>query len=402
MNVSRTTIQIYRRKQPFAGMDGMRAAVSLHGHSECSREKLDFLPAIARRIPIVAPLFERGVARYESLHGRPLDFSQAYWRPPLTPAEVIASERDQIERRLGLQALVSLTDHDTMAGPRAFRSAGHCDVPLSVEWSVPFEGSVVHLGVHAVPPDRVDEIERELAAYTAGVRGALDDLLDWLGERPETFVVLNHPYWDLAGLGARRHDSTLLRFLRVHGHRIHALELNGYRAWAENRRVLPLAEGFALPVVGGGDRHGFCPNTIVNLTRATCLAEFARELREGRPTDCVVFPEYEEPYTARVLRTAAGVLRDIPGHPGGRSRWSSRVFMCVDGEERSLESVWTGVSWWLHACIVATRMLGSAPARHLFALFGADGLDRLDADCRAEGTLRAAPRLETPPSAAVV
>ncbi len=282
-------------------MSGMRAAVSLHSHSDRSREKLVFVPAIARRLPLVAPRFERGLAAYEHRHGRPLDFSRTYWRPPLAPADVIASEREQIERRFDCGALVSLTDHDTIDGPRGLRAAGRHEVPLSVEWSVPFADAVFHLGVHAIPPDRVDEIERELSAYTAGARGSLAELLDWVGEHPDTFVVLNHPYWDLGAVGARRHDSTLLTFLRLHSDRIHALELNGYRAWTENRRVLPLAEGFGLPVVGGGDRHGFCPNTILNLTPASCLAEFARDLREGRPTDCVILPGYEAPYASRVL-----------------------------------------------------------------------------------------------------
>src|SRR5262245_20817505 len=286
MSLSRTTIWRYRHGQRVASMDRLRAVVSLHSHSDRSREKLVFVPAIAQRIPVVAPLFRRGLAAYERTHGHPLDFSQAYWRPPLRPADVIASEREHIERRFDCGALVSLTDHDTIEGPRCLRATGRLEVPMSVEWSVPFAGTVFHLGVHALRPDRVDEFEREMSAYTAGARNGLAELLDWIGEHPETFVVLNHPFWDLGEVGARQHDSALLTFLRLHGECIHALELNGYRTWTENRRVLPLAEGFAIPVVGGGDRHGFCPNTIVNLTRSSSLAEFARELRMRRPTDC--------------------------------------------------------------------------------------------------------------------
>jgi hypothetical protein len=394
MNLTRTTLWRYQREHRTASMDGMRA-VSLHSHSDRSRETLDFVPAIARRLPIVASFFERGLAAYERVNGHPLDFSEAYWRPPLAPAEVIASERQQIERRFGCGALVSLTDHDTFEGPRALRTAGRHDVPLSVEWSVPFAETLFHLGVHAIPPRRVDEIERELSAYTAGTRGGLAELLDWLGEDPDTFVVLNHPCWDLCSVGARTHDSMLLTFLRLHRERIHALELNGYRSWTENRRVLPLAEGFGLPVVGGGDRHGFCPNTILNLTQASCLAEFARELRTGRPTECVILPEYEAPYTARVLQTAAGVLRDVP-HERGRVTWKSRVFLQIDGEERALESIWTGVPFWLHASVVATRMLGTDPLRRVFALSNADGLGFLDADCETEGAREIAVRPKGP------
>src|SRR5262245_33965405 len=160
----------------------------------------------------------------------------------------------------------------------------------------------------------------------------------------------------------------------MHGDHIHALELNGYRAWTENRRVLPLAEGFGLPVVGGGDRHGFCPNTILNLTPASNLSEFARDLRKGRPTECIILPEYEVPYAARVLQTAAGVLRDVT-HNGGRVTWKNRVFLELDGEEHTLESVWTSVPLWLHASVVAARALGSEPLRRLVALSGAGGLD---------------------------
>jgi hypothetical protein len=107
-----------------------------------------------------------------------------------------------------------------------------------------------HLEVHGIAPARLDATDRALADYTAGATRNLGELLDWLAETPETFVVLNHPYWDLAEIGGRRHDSTLLALLRRHGDHLHALELNGYRSWTENRRVLPLAEGFGLPIVG--------------------------------------------------------------------------------------------------------------------------------------------------------
>ena len=171
----------------------MRAAVSLHSHSECSREKLDFVPGRARRIPVVAALFERSISNYQREHGRPLDFEAIYWRPPLPPAAVIASEREQIERRLDAVALVSLTDHDTLEGPKTLRMNGKSEVPLSLEWSVSFEGTVFHLGVHGISPGRLDDTERGLAEHPAGAASALGELLDSLGECAETFVVLNHP-----------------------------------------------------------------------------------------------------------------------------------------------------------------------------------------------------------------
>src|SRR5262245_8895189 len=313
MKLSRTAIHIYRRGAAFVLPADAKSAVSLHSHSFRSRASLDFVPGLARRIPVVDGLFIRSTQEYEQRNGEPIDFASWYWRPPLSPARVVQSERDQIARRFDCKALVSLTDHDTIEGPRLLRAAGASDVPLSFEWTVPYEGTVLHLGVHNIGPARVDETERALAAYTAGTALALRDLLEMLSECPETFVVLNHPYWDLMGIGGMRHDSILLSFLRAHRDWIHALELNGYRTWNENRRVLPLSEGFGLPVVAGGDRHATTANTIVNLSAAGCLSEFAYELRAKRSTYCVILPEYLEPHAARIFQTEADALRSFPG-----------------------------------------------------------------------------------------
>src|SRR5688572_17663848 len=56
--------------------------------------------------------------------------------PP--PADAYRAEAAQIES-LGLDSMVSITDHDTIVGPnqlRCFLPAGK--VPLSLEWTVPF------------------------------------------------------------------------------------------------------------------------------------------------------------------------------------------------------------------------------------------------------------------------
>jgi hypothetical protein len=280
-----------------------------------------------------------------------------------------------------VDALVSLTDHDTLEGPKALR-ATDTTVPLSFEWSVPFWGSVLHLGVHGISPKRLGEIEPDLAACTAGAAERLDELLDALVECADTFVVLNHPYWDLTRVGHMRHESTVLGFLTRHHDRIHALELNGYRTWTENRRVLPLAEGFGLPVVGGGDRHGYAPNTIVNLTHASCLAEFAWELRSARVARCVVFPEYAEPHAARVLHAADGILK--PDHPSGRCTWTERVFVTSDGHEVPLDSLWRRTPPWIDAAVAITRLLASQPVKPLLELTRSDGHRTLAADCVAE------------------
>ena len=404
MSLSVQEIYLYPRQSHFSVPAGMRAAVSLHSHSECSRETLEFIPRFARRIPLIAKFYERSLVEYQSIHGRPLDFAEWYWRPPVTPAAVIDSEQAHLQRRLNLPGLVTLTDHDTIEGPRALRASGRADVPLSFEWSVPFEKSIFHLGVYGISPASVDGTMRALAAYTAGpLAGAprrLEELLDWLGECPETFVVLNHPNWDLADVGQLRHDSALLAFLRAYRDRIHALELNGYRNWAENRLVLPLAKGFGIPVVGGGDRHGLTPNTIVNLTRAGDLAEFAYELRVERSTRCVVFPEYADPYAARILKGAADILRPHHRHHRGQTTWAERVFITVNGVEHSVDSLWEGEPLWLRSALAVTRAIGSKPFAPLFELTRADGSETLEADCRSETLFDRVPDLTSDSAAA--
>ena len=368
MKLSRTTIEVYRRGQRFTRPRGMKAGVSLHGHSECSRESLEFVPGLARRLPMIASLFERSVAAYQRQRGKPLDFASIYWRPPATPAEVIASERDQIARRFECEALVALTDHDTFEGPVKLRAIGAPDVPLSVEWTIPVEESVLHLGVHGIPSERLETAKMLFAAYTSGCpRPSLGEILEWLAESHESFVVLNHPYWDLLGVGELRHEALLLAFLREHRGNIHALELNGYRRWSENRRVLPLAEGFALPVIAAGDRHGYAPNSMINLTGARTWEEFASDLRARRPTQCIIFPEYADPFAARILQGA----RDALGYRSApNSTWCERVFwVAEDGVERSLASLWpTGGPISLRAAIGVTRLLGSQSLRPLFRL----------------------------------
>ena len=391
MTVWRSEIHLYSRESVLSCSPDVRAAVSLHGHCECSRETLEFIPHIARQIPVVSRYFERSLAHYQNEKGRPLDFGEWYWRPPVTPAGLIESERTQAEQRLELPGLVSLTDHDTVEGPRALQAIGRTDVPLSVEWTVPFEGCLFHLGVHGISPASIDGMMDAFAAYTAGPPTGsprrLREVLDALHECPETVVVLNHPCWDLAKVGQHRHDSTLLAFLRAYQDRIDALELNGYRDWAENRQVLPIAKGFDLPVAGGGDRHGLLPNTIVNLTRAHDWAGFAHELRVERISRCLVFPEYRAPYVGRIFRSVADVLRPDHQHHRGHTTWSERVFITIDGQERSVASMWEREPLWLWITVAITRVIGSKHLETLFEVTRADGHETLATDCQLETLL---------------
>jgi hypothetical protein len=333
---------------------------------------------------------------YERKHGHRFDFSTVCWRPPMSPQGVVESERRQSERRFDLDALVSLTDHDTIRGPRELRAAGHFGAPLSFEWSVPFEDTLFHLGVHAISPTHVDEIESALNAYSTRGAGALAELLDTLGQCPDTLVVVNHPLWDLRRIGQLRHEATLLSFLRRHRDRVHALELNGYRTWTENRRVLSLAGGFGVPLVGGGDRHGYSPNAIINLTHATTFSEFAHEVRHGT-SHCVVMPEYAEPFISRVLETVHDVLRKDARAARG---WQDRVFVEVNGRATPVSTAWKRVPVWIHACAALMGGLNSAPARLLFSLIRADGARTLHADVAPVPVATPVPSTSAQPSAA--
>src|SRR5262249_40102629 len=124
MSLSVQEIHLYPRHSRLSRTPGMRTAVSLHSHSECSRETLEFIPRFAKSIPVVSRFYERALVEYQSENGRPLDFGEWYYRPPVTPAGVIESERAQLEQRLDLPGLVSLTDHDTVEGPLGLRANG--------------------------------------------------------------------------------------------------------------------------------------------------------------------------------------------------------------------------------------------------------------------------------------
>src|SRR5262249_53146987 len=130
--------------------------------------------------------------------------------------------------------------------------------------------------------------------------------------------------------------------------------------------------------------HGVTPNSIVNLTRASSFAEFVRELRVERVTQCVVFPEYADPFPARLLQTAEDVLKPqrCPGQP--LRTWADRVFTkSADGEERPISSMWEGGPPWLHGVVSVTRLLARRPFVSLLGLGRSDGQETLADDCRA-------------------
>src|SRR5262249_34486161 len=147
---------------------------------------------------------------------------------------------------------------------------------------------------------------------------------------------------------------------------------------------LPIAKGFALPVVGGGDRHGLFPNTIVNLTRAQDWAGFAHELRVERFSRCVVFPEYADPFVGRIFQSAADILRPHHEHHRGLTTWAERVFITLNGQESSVASMGEREPLWLRLTVAITRLIGSKQLGTLFEMTRSDGHETLEGDCRLD------------------
>jgi hypothetical protein len=319
-----------------------RTGVCLHGHTLHSEECLDFLPRYLRMAPGIGPVvdgYERGP--------EPVDFARAYWTPPLNPSCALRLEQKQIEK-LGLRSLVSLTDHDNIEAGMSLRiTADPNEVPVSVEWTVPYAKTIFHLGIHNLPADCAREWNARFAAFTAAPdEEALPIILRELSEIRDVLIVLNHPLWLEEGIEQADHDLALPRLLRECLTSLHAFELNGTRNWKENSKVVELANAWNRPLISGGDRHACEPSACLNLTNATTFAEFVAEVRAGQ--SIVYFmPHYREPMAIRILETVWDILRPYPGYPG-RERWTDRVFYRGDdGIARPLSEVWRDRTPWV-------------------------------------------------------
>lgn len=312
------------------------AGVSLHSHTSISRESVGILFEHGARNRLIAWLLKRENDRYFRRSGKPLDFNRAYWTSPVTPKEAYRLERRQVEELLAMRAFVSITDHDDIEANLRLQALDEDeDIPISTEWTAPVESTFFHFGIHNIPRSVAHEFHGRMQAYRgAPSTDALRDILDALAAHREILIVLNHPLWDEAGAGQPAHEEILARLLSRMRDRIDALELNGLRTWRENLRVTTLAETVGLPLVSGGDRHGHEPNALLNVTRATCFAEFAEEVRAGE-SHIVVMPQYREGRKLRCFQTAWDMLRDHPEHPFGKVSCLDRTYLIRDNGEHA-------------------------------------------------------------------
>lgn len=349
--------------------------ISLHGHTHYSRENLGFIERFVEEIPILAALTRDALRRYRERHGKKLDFSRAYWTAPISAQQAYAIEKGQIEKALDLASMVSLTDHDNIEAGMSLHAGDPLHIPVSLEWTVPFPPSELHVGVHNLPPADARKVMSALSSYTAAPEESkLAGLFEHLDQFPGALLVLNHPLWEMEPIGERAVWGMVRTFLARYGRWVHALEVNGLRPWAENRRVIEMARNLNYPLVSGGDRHGCEPSAMLNLTNAATFAEFVSEVREGGACEIVTMPQYREPLNLRILQVVWDVLRDDRGLAGEERRWTERVFFeLADGAPKPLSQCWKGEPPELRLMMGFTRALEAPPLRAALRLAFAGG-----------------------------
>lgn len=319
--------------------DRYSAAVSLHSHTMHSREGLDFVPRVLACVPLARAALETVEQIALRRTGKRIPFERVFWRPPLHPGAAHDLEAGQIRELLGLQPLVSITDHDTLEACAELRAIG-IEVPYSLEWTAPYMGTVFHIGVHNLPPGQARELESAMALVTAApTPQRITDLLAAMSSLPDVLLVLNHPFSCEQLVERPEHIRLLRQFLNESGAWLHALELNGLQTAANNADTIGLAAERGMPVISGGDRHCLEPNANLNLTNERSFAGFVNEIRAGHST-VLFLPQYRDPISARYVEFVWETVRTYAEFTG-RERWLDRVFVRLEsGETVTCASVW--------------------------------------------------------------
>jgi hypothetical protein len=345
-------------------VENYQAAVSLHSHTNHSRESLAFISEFAQRWPVLHWALEHQCKRSRV----PVDLTTAHWTPPLSPQLAFETESNQIESVLGLKALVALTDHDNIEARLLLMAEETREIPFSLEWTVPCGDAIFHLGIHNLPGDRAPEIVADLVAYSQDPSsGNLGDLIAMLDQHPEVLVIFNHPLWDLCSLGRKRYPQVLNQFLQENVRFLHAFEVNGMRTWNENDAVIKLAERWQRLIVSGGDRHGCEPSGALNLTRAHSFSEFVQEIRKEERSHVLFMPQYAESKCMRTIQTLLDVVREYPEYPLGSQRWDGRVFHPdhITNIDRPVSAYWDTPPAFLERIFSAIRLLENTAVRHV-------------------------------------
>jgi hypothetical protein len=340
-------------------------AVSLHGHTNRSRESLYFISDFAAKSAVLRWVLSDQKRRAQRQRAIKMDVLKAYWTPPLPPLEAFHVERKQIEEGLDMKSMISLTDHDNIEAPLLLRVVPEARrIPVSTEWSIPFEQTVFHLGVHNLPTADAELWVQRMAAYTQRPSvSELWDLLFALCRIPQVLLVFNHPLWDLPNIGQANHIRAMKSLLQKANPFLHAFELGGLRTAKENRAVIELAKAYDRPVISGGDRHGCEPSALLNLTSATSFSEFVEEVRNGH-SHLLAMPQYSDCTQLRVYQTLLDVIRHYPDHPLGSRNWDERVLHPnSQGMPRPLSVLWRRPPGFVTLILNLVRMAEAEPMR---------------------------------------
>lgn len=348
-----------------AAAAGFSTGISLHSHTNQSKETLDFIANLGKSFSWIRPVLNRLERRSIVRYGITLNYAAGYWTPPMTPRLAFDLESKQIEK-LGLLPLVSITDHDNIHAPMLLRTvAAARHIPVSVEWTGPFGDQSFHLGIHNLPSDTGAMWMQTFEEFTANPgEKKFTEILAALHALPNVLIVFNHPLWDLYLVGAKKHQYYVQSFVEQNGQFIHAFELNGLRNWSENRAVKQLAAKWGKLLISGGDRHGTEPNANINLSRATSFTEFVHEVRyEGR-SHVLFMPQYAEPWKHRILNSTLDAVRNYPDFPQGSRNWDERVYHPdSDGVVRPVRELWPGgeIPKYMQKIIFLVRLMESRP-----------------------------------------
>ncbi len=320
----------YLIREPDAGKP-FSTAVSLHSHTMHSKESMTFVERLTRKSKWFSVFIDNQLRRYSENAGQTslaIEVRRMWWTSPLSASQAFRTEKQQIDEKLGLKAMVSITDHDNIDAPLKIQTlADNAVAPISVEWTTPYRGTYFHIGVHNLAPQHARETMARMEAFTAKPdERTLGEMLRELHRQPDSLIVLNHPYWDQPAHGAALHEQRLREFFDQFRDVIHALEINGLRSWKENRKTVRMSEQTGAPLISGGDRHGREPNAVLNMTNAATFGDFVQELRGGAPSRLLVMPHFHDPLMVRIIHGLWDVLEDHPEHAEGRVRWSQRVF----------------------------------------------------------------------------
>ncbi|HVP64046.1 MAG TPA: hypothetical protein VMT82_04060 [candidate division Zixibacteria bacterium] len=350
-----------------------QTGVSIHGHTNHSRESLSFLLVLAKHHTLPRMILRSYEKHMSGVSPMKLDVIAAYWTPPLNPRLAYELEVRQIQEKLGLQPIVSLSDHDNIEAPLLLRLVPeYKDAVISTEWTVPYGELAFHLGIHNLPASAASSWMCAMQEYTAAPSPKrLSEILRELHNLDDVLIVFNHPLWNLYGADPSHFRYLVTDFLGRHSAFIHAFELNGLRTWKENQQVAELAYKWNQLVISGGDRHGCEPNANVNLTNARNFAEFVHEIRVRRVSHIMMMPQYADPFAARCFQTFLDVIRHNSEMPIGAQNWDDRTFHPdPTGTPQPISSLWSAPPKFLQMLFSTAAMFENGAAYRFWLSLG--------------------------------